>query len=117
MRELTLVQDCRPLLAPPPARELEKCEGEVTAETGVTSETGDRGERECGESWGPGYPRKGLTDRCCCIRDSTSLMTSSVMSGGFSITVIKPVLRFRGESGEKDAVAGGPDTGLLSLAR
>ena len=49
MRELTLVHDWRPLLAP--VMELEKCEGEVTAET---TETGDRGERECGESWSPG---------------------------------------------------------------
>ena len=45
MRELTLVHDWRPLLAPPPVRELEKCEGEVTAET---TETGDSGGSGCG---------------------------------------------------------------------
>ena len=77
---------------------MEKCEGEVTG-----SETGDSGDSEAGESCSEvrgAASSGGYT--CCCwrMRDSTSLMTSSVMSGGRSITVISPVLRLRGESGE-----------------
>lgn len=89
--EETLEQDCRPLL-------LGKCEGDVRG----IGEMGDRGEWG-GKVFPPSGNCKygpGDTALWLFIRVSTSDTTSWGISGGFSITVIRPVLLFLGESGE-----------------